>query len=671
MCASSAGAADAWWSPKWAYRREITIEETKPTGLGGTDIINVEIATGGVCKPDGSDIRVTTPRGREVLSTVLMVGPGDKASLAFAKQGGLKKYYAYLGNPDAPDRRRKLPIQRGVLIETRRCRANPPSRFDDARKIFEKSSGVMGRRFLDRMFLGYNPFGPETSVTNLMTGYINAPRTGQYTFSCSSNDASFLLVDDELLISNGGRHRPQRDIRKRATVNLRAGLHKLTFLHVNRYYSPILVLAWKTPGQKRVTVIPPAAFALVHQGKPGAMQKRTNPLDVDFTPVYAGEAFADNRYYQRYSFTAQAVGSGGSGLEWAWDFGDGQKSNASSVEHVYAVDGMYKVTLRAKTRRGELVRTNRIYVSRPWDRVTRRKIDDEADYAAIVAGYDFSTLKDEAVGPAFELLKRNKRTKDMIAACARFLARAKLPDAGVMAIAPVVSELMLENSQPENAVKLLLVAAKKCQSPETSARMTILAARIVLGTIGDDAEAMKLYERAAADGKKLTAATARDARIGAGDVWRARGEYDKALAEYKTAGYGPEARGKKPPILRGDFSRHIESYTQSVRDYEWAQQYLDRWSRTFPADKLDGYLSLLAARLWMAQGLYRRVVREADIVARVNPTGNYGAQLLMLAAEAYRKMSNPSKAAETLKRIVDNFPESPLAAQAAEMLKNK
>ena len=73
----------------------------------------------------------------------------------------------------------------------------------------------------------------------------------------------------------------------------------------------------------------------------------------------------------------------------------------------------------------------------------------------------------------------------------------------------------------------------------------------------------------------------------------------------------------------------------------------------------------------MAQGRYAEVTIEADILARVNPASNCGAQLLMLAVQAYRKMDKPDKAAETLKRIVDKFPESPLAVKAAETLKKK
>ena len=672
LCASAARGADPWWNPKWRYRREITIEEITPTRLGGADIISVEIATGGVSKPDGSDIRVTTSMGKEVVSTVLMTGPGDRARLAFEKRGSLKRYYAYLGNPDAPPRRAVLPIQRGVLIETYRCRADPPGKLSDARKVFQKPGAVMGKRFMDRMFLGYNPFGPDTAIANLMTGYVVAPKSGEYTFSCSSNNASFLLVDDKLLISNGGWHRPQRDIRKNAKINLKSGLHKLTFYHINRSSTPVLVVAWKAPGEKRVRVIPPAAYSLVHTGIAGLMQQITKPLDIDFSPLHAGETFAADRYYQRYSFAARAVGRGGKGLKWAWDFGDGQKSTEDAVDHVYITDGTYIVTLTAKAPRGELTRTNRIYVSRPWDRVTHHKLDNVKDHAAIVATYDFQTLRDDAVGPAFELLKRSELTKDMIRACTAFLRRKKLPAEGVLAIVPTASDLLLKNARTDNAVKVLLVSADRCDSPEVAARMTIMAANIVLNVVRDDKEAMKLLTRVQSRyAKKLTAPTARNLQIGTADVWRARGDYDKASAAYKTAGFGPEAGRKKHPILRGDFSRHVESYTQTSRNYEWAEQYIQRWRQTFPADKLDGYLSLLTARLWMAQGRYAEVTIEADILARVNPASNCGAQLLMLAVQAYRKMDKPDKAAETLKRIVDKFPESPLAVKAAETLKKK
>jgi len=630
------------------------------------------MATAGLCKPDGSDIRVTTAMGKAVLSETLMTGPGDRARVAFAKQGPLKRYYVYFGNPNPPARRVKLPIRRGVLLETRRCRSDPPNKLEQARRIFEKSGPLIGRRFMDRMFLGYNPFSPEDAIANLLVGYVNCIKSGQYVFSCSSNNASFLLVDDKLLINNGGRHRPQRDIRKNANINLKAGLHKLTFYHINRRGSPVVVVAWRPPGEKRVRVIPPGAFAPVHVGQAGAMQDAGKAFNVDFSPVHAGEAFAANRYSQRFSFTAETVGRGPKTLEWKWDFGDGQTAAAPKIDHVYFTDGFYTVTLRAKVGRRELTRTNRIYVSRPWDKVTRSRIDTVTNHAKIVSFYNFETLKIEAVPQAFELLKRADLTTEMIRACSALLKRNKLSGDGIESIVSTVSDILLKNAQTDNAVKALLVAAEKTDTPDAAARMTIKAADIVLNVQRDPDKAMKLYTRIQGRyGRRIDDTTARDVKIGIGDVWRFRGDYDKAAAAYKTAGFGPEAGNKRHPIVVGNYARHVEAYTLTVRHHEWAQQYLDKWARTFPADKLDGYLPLLTARLWMAQGRYAEIAGEADVLVRVNPTSNYGAELLMLAVQAYGKMDKPAKARETLKRIVEKFPESPLAAEAARSLKKK
>ena len=73
----------------------------------------------------------------------------------------------------------------------------------------------------------------------------------------------------------------------------------------------------------------------------------------------------------------------------------------------------------------------------------------------------------------------------------------------------------------------------------------------------------------------------------------------------------------------------------------------------------------------MAQGHYKEITIEADTLTRVNPASNYGAQLLMLSAAAWRKMDKPDKATETLKRIIKNFPESPLAIEAARAIKKR
>ena len=670
LVCTDAWAADAWWAPLWRYRRQVTIDSAEPTGLSGDDIVHLAMDTGGLCRRDGSDIRVVTGRGRQVACKVLMMGPGDRASIAFARRGGTKKYYVYFGNPKAPPRREELEIRRGVLLATRLYKKGGGLTLKEARRTIAAAGTPVGRSFRDRIFLGYNPFGPQTRITNTFTAYLVCPKDGVYTFCSSSDGPSFLLVGDTLVVDNAGWHGPQRDISQRGMIKLKAGLHKLTFYHVNRGRGGVVaVAAWRPPGEMRVRVIPPGAYAMVHVGKGGIIEQYGKSLNIDFVASHEGETFMANRYLQRYRFRALADGVGARKLAWKWDFGDGLTSTDADVQHVYLTDGVYKVTLRTRGPWGELARTNRISVSRPWDRVTHRRLDSIDSHAHIVAAYDFAKLTVGAA-EAFDLLKRAGQTKAMLDAGIAFLKRPTLPGRTVQAIVPACAEAILRDAQTQGAITVLLRGADKSDDPATSAQLMVLAARLVLAETRDADRAMKLYKEVVQRyGRKPKAAKpVREARIGLGDVWRFRGDYDKAARAYASAGVGPEAAGKNHPILRGDYAMHVEAYIRSRR-YDWARQYLDRWERTFPMDKLVGYSTLLRVRLSMLQKRDAAAACEAEALVRVNPASNYGAQLLVEAAEAYRRDHKPDQAAAALKRVVEQYPESQLAGQAKKMLK--
>jgi TolA-binding protein len=59
------------------------------------------------------------------------------------------------------------------------------------------------------------------------------------------------------------------------------------------------------------------------------------------------------------------------------------------------------------------------------------------------------------------------------------------------------------------------------------------------------------------------------------------------------------------------------------------------------------------------------------VLVKVNPASNYGAELLMIAYEAHLRLRQPDEAKKVLRQIVKDFPESPLAAEAAKRLGGK
>jgi tetratricopeptide (TPR) repeat protein len=519
--------------------------------------------------------------------------------------------------------------------------------------------------------MGHNPFGPQNRIATLFTGWLICQADGDYVFSSSSQDASFLLVDDKLVVDNGGLHPPQGDVSRQGNVTLKAGLHKLTFYHACTLGDPVAVAAWGTPARRDIIPIPQASFAPFEKATAGMMERYSQSVDVDFIPVHAGEYFMVDRYFQRYAFDALASGSAAKNIVWSWDFGDAQKSTAAKNEHVYLLPGKYTVTLAAKTPFGEIKRANQVFVSRPWDHVTENRLDTVKQHADIVAGYDFKGMDPAILAQAVLLLKRASHSDALMKAGAALVEQDKAPPEAISEVLPLYADALVARSKPDVAVEACLKAARMTPNPAVCAEMLVRAANITLEGKEDPNAALKLYQRVVKEYSPMTThKSIREARIGVGDAYRFAGNYDLALKAYEEARVRSEDVMKKAAIMRGDFSRQVEDYLRR-RDYDAAREALERWEETFPMDKLDGYWSLLRGRLLASEGSYEAAIREAEVLVRVNSGSNYAPELLMIAADSYRKLAKADKVTAVLQRIVKEYRDSPLAAEAAKKLKGK
>ena len=668
VCARAAG----WSRVGWQYKRAITVTAFKPTGLGGKDVAVVTMSTGGLARADCRDLRVVAGLSKVVPHRLLMVGPGDQVRFAFTVLGKLDRYSVFFGNPKAPKPTSELEIKRGVLLETWQYTGGAINTLPQVRKIFSQArpGHLLGRDFRSTVFLGHNPFGSTNRIASVFTGWLIAPKTGRYTFACSSRNASFLLIDDKPVVNNGGWHAPVRDIRKRATTDLKAGLHKLTFYYVTGKSDPVAVAAWQAPGDKRVWVIPSGAYSPVFRGTAGPTQKYGATLTVDFTSELANEAFMMDRYFQRFRFRATWSGQGGTRAKWQWDFGDGQVSTEASPEHVYLVPGMYTVVLTGTIPgRPPQKRTNRIHVARPWDRVTSRSLDSVRHHANIVANYNFKTYGPESTAWAVRLLDRTGKRDAILKAGSAFVARAEAPPESIRTVMLKYAEILSATGAHAKAVTDLQQAATLTKNPAVCAEMLTRAGQICLLDKSRITDALTLFETVIKRYAHLTKSSAiREARMGVGDVWRSRGDYAKAAKAYTNARGGAKDHGLRAPVVKGDFARHVEEYIRT-RDFESAEDYLKRWTEAFPLDKLEGYWSLLAIQLAMAQRRYTQAAVEAEVLVAVHPASSYAAEALMLAAQAYKSLKNTERYKATLKRVVDKYPESPLSLQAAKLLR--
>ncbi len=287
--------AQSWWNGKWTYRRTLLVKPAA-TNLPGDDVAYAVIPTGEKICPDGRDVRVFGPDLRPRPFWIMFTGPGSLLKIAFATSGSKQqRYYVYYGNPQAQMPEQTWRPRRGVLLETWQYRGGPIGSLGRTRRAFARAKPLIGRTFLPSIFLGHNIFGPQDRTCNLYTGYLICPVSGQYTFATSSNDASFLLLNEQLVVSWPGKHNWVADARHKGTVNLDKGLHKLTYYHVNAGGRGGAVAAWREPRGGRIWPILSRNFAPVGTSALGPLRHRSRSLVADFTFQIAGQAIVFQR----------------------------------------------------------------------------------------------------------------------------------------------------------------------------------------------------------------------------------------------------------------------------------------------------------------------------------------------------------------------------------------
>jgi PKD repeat protein len=152
-------------------------------------------------------------------------------------------------------------------------------------------------------------------------GYLFVPANDTYTFYLTSDDGSYLNLDGEQLINNGGDHGP---LMQQVTRSLTAGYHPIQIRMYENGGGAVVHLEYSTPAIARTFVTD-----LYHTPNTPPLSDFTATPRVGSAPLIV-------------QFTDTSVDASG----WSWNFGDGSpSSNAKNPQHTYTVGGSYNVTL--------------------------------------------------------------------------------------------------------------------------------------------------------------------------------------------------------------------------------------------------------------------------------------------------------------------------------------
>jgi len=669
--AALGGPSDRWLDAEATVRRIVTCEPTA-TGLPGDDVAVVTFYTGGLAARDGKDVRVfaASAEPRLVPHRVIMEGPGDRLRIAFATPPGVRRYHVYYGNPGAGAPAEVLDVRRGVLYEVRAGEASNAVRVDQIQRAFSRAA-PQGAAFVDNIFFGFNPFGPSEGYLSHFVGYLNIKRPGEYRIATTSDDCSFVLIDDKPVIGWGGVHGAVADARHNAPVMLGRGLHKLDYWHAQGGGGTVAEAAWRLPGRDRFEVIPKEAFAPVAFAALEEIQIKGQRISPDFIATRAGESFHDDFYPVRVEFQNLSSPGKAPNMTCQWDFGDGQTSTEQSPSHVYLRHGTYKVRLTVTWGPQKASVTNSVVVERNWWKQSMNVIEPLRAYAKVAAAYDFAKLDAASLVHAVDLFNRAGRTADRRRALETLIFKASgVTERDMWEHAEQLAELCRRDRRHDDAVKVYRRAEAAMGSARGKAAAAIASGRVFLDDLNRAAEAEGEFRRALKDYASAPRGVLRDARIGVGDVACKRGDSDAAMKAYREAEKIPVGglASKNPTLRVSSLARYVEEYIRT-RDFDSAEEFIQTWYREFPSHRVRGQAPLMEARLEFARERYDKVMQVAGDLVSVNRDSAFAPEVLFLSAEAALQLDRRDDARRSLAQIVDDYPEFHRHNEAAELLK--
>lgn len=221
-----------------------------------------------------------------------------------------------------------------------------------------------------------------------------------------------------------------------------------------------------------------------------------------------------------------------------------------------------------------------------------------------------------------------------------------------------------------SAFEIWIDAGRRIEQPALKAMCALAAADIAVGDLLRPKLAKPLLQRAAAGlaGGTDAGAAARldrvwgDYHASLGDGKAARGAYLDAQARLKSGKSHVEKAA-----WQGARSRSTEQFLKSG---DWARAFeeLRRWQEEFPADKIDGYLTLLLARRWQGREKFRQALALCEQLMAVNPDSPHADRMLLLGADCAMKLKQPQRAKAMLHSILKDYPGSPLVPAVKKKL---
>jgi len=648
-----------WWNNGWSCRRRVVVEEDFYKSAR-TDVAVAKFYTYGRLAPDARGLRVLDSRKNQVPFQLMFYHPDLYCILAFKRLPGDRYYWIYYDNPQAKKISGSWNPEAGVFLTTYRKKSGGAHYWKQMQRIFKQSRDQpSGAGYRGKIFDGYNPFGPSLNFVSRYLAYIDVPKDGPYLFCTASDDASFLLVDDNPVAEWPGWHGPHGGLhgQHRGKINLAKGVHKLSYYHLQGSDSTTCVAGWQPPGEAHVQLIPDQAFVPVLNTNCIQYDIRGQEAAPDMT-IEQGETlnFKGNHYVM-YRFN-DVTTSLKEPSRRRWDFGDGVSTYEENPSHLYLTPGKKTVRLIHLTREGEKLEAGQTLEVYPNPYIT--KSDPfylEGQFVKWIASYPLDSLSDRDLFAAVPLLMSEKREEAVRKVLEKRMSRRKAATSrrDVIAIG-LLAEIYgeIEGQTPKAAAFLGEWIDKGRQGkPEIAMRAPLYLALARMQK--NSRAALQTLQKLLTAESEIDPERRFELYTALGDAYMDTGDLKRANSFYlEVEGLTSEKRKQPPDFYKSSYTLTVESYLRSKK-YGEAKEIIETWQKEYPTEKINGASLLLEAKLERAGKEYDHSNRILQELLENDPGSNLAREALYIQGSNYIALEEFEKAEDIFRRILNLY----------------
>lgn len=571
--------------------------------------------------------------------------PGEKLSIEFYRE---------------PEERKTAEQLSGLLHLVRMFNTDTAvNSVEEFRKLWNASGTSIGG-FTKKVYSGVNPYSQNLNSIHTYKGFIDIPADGDYTFYTASTDASFLLIDNNVIAAWPGRHWVGEGLfgAHNGTVKLTKGVHRFEYLHANNQWSYYAIAAYSRPNDKSMTIIPDKMFTPVLDAAQGALLDMQGRPLLDFS--WDNESMLQLEKLQMYRIVCKPANVTG---EAKWNWGDNTLAQNSRNVHYYFTQGKYPAVLEAGNGRS----AQQIEVVYRFDQ--QLIPDDEAAKMVTEALEQEKSIGIQNEGYAFiaNAVVLFKMKKQAVEFYARILEKHNLiqPDVILNYFKDFILDDLLKSEKYEEAEKEFKRFIAQIKNPKCLSLAKMEYARMLFYCMGRNADAEKQLNEI--DRKYIPFESKQSFDILQADLALFNKGFDESAQLYERLNSMSKKLDRQQKIVISGMIISIRNCL-IMKKYDEAMNYIEQIENLQPESHLNSELILIKAKVLKNLGMPRRAAVCYETVLKLNPALSTAASANLELAEYYCKSSQYRKAREYLNNILTEAPRSHEAVSAGKIL---